>query len=721
MVWISYGLIPLALFVGGSAAQLDPVKNFCRRFGHQTAVIDKKLYIDGGFINYNPLSQYPANFTSTGLVYQDLDVTGSGGMPQLYANLTKNNTIPSVNGGTLWVDDINKRFYLFGGEYAQNPPAPFFTLWSFDTIYKEWVSFGTPGHPAISGISYGAGASVSERGEGYYYGGWMSNNSILGWPGPPIASSNMIKYDMATNSFFNITGPDLVRRAGGSMVFIPIGDGGMLVYFGGVQDLYSNGTITGQPMEQIFLFDVLSSKWYTQNATGNVPPMRRRFCAGATWARDQSSYNIYLYGGSGMPPETAGFDDVYILSIPSFQWIKMYPDRDGTGQYPHHSLSCNVIDGAQLIIIGGTFPLTDECDVPDQFGSHNLDMGQQNPDKASWKLFRSNLTSYAVPGLIISAVGGGAAGGATKTAPATGFSNPDLQVLMTRKANIAVRTPTRSIATATNTSGAGTGTQLSHGAIAGIVVGAGSVLIAALIGCFWLIRRHRRRSKEAEPNTTSGTAGGGGGETASGAGVRAMSTFSGPWSRRSTANTTSYTPSRNSSLPVSPFQRQPSSAFRGPPVELEAQPPPGSNVWHPPDGLTYELVNTRHAVSPSLYGGSSGSGSGEPHTKIDSEGRLWVRVPSPVVGHTSTGSGSGAGLGLGISPVREGGYARYSGYSHSPVLPVSPGTPMIPQEPQELSTIPLHELSTEPERGDTPSVVISNPGDTGTHQTYYHR
>lgn len=38
----------------------------------------------------------------------------------------------------------------------------------------------------------------------------------------------------------------------------------------------------------------------------------------ATWAQDQSSYNVYLYGGASMPPFTVGFDDVYILSIPSF-------------------------------------------------------------------------------------------------------------------------------------------------------------------------------------------------------------------------------------------------------------------------------------------------------------------------------------------------------------------------------------------------------------------
>jgi len=32
----------------------------------------------------------------------------------------------------------------------------------------------------------------------------------------------------------------------------------MLVYFGGVQDKYSNGTMVGQAMEKIYLYDVLS-------------------------------------------------------------------------------------------------------------------------------------------------------------------------------------------------------------------------------------------------------------------------------------------------------------------------------------------------------------------------------------------------------------------------------------------------------------------------------
>ncbi|KAK4456125.1 hypothetical protein QBC34DRAFT_287001, partial [Podospora aff. communis PSN243] len=481
-------LLVLNLSVPAVTAQPDPVKSFCRRFGHQAAVVDQKLYIDGGLLNYNPISQYPYNYSNTGLLYHDLNVTGAGGMPQLFANLTKNSSIPSTHGGSLWADDINKRLYLFGGQWHQLPPSPYFSLWSYDILYDEWVPFDAP--RSINSVSYGAGVSVSERGEAYYYGGWISNYSVLDWSGPPVATSGILKYNMDSDSWTNGTGPDSIRRAEGAMVFIPIGDGGMLVYFGGVQDKESNGTMTGQPMDQIYLYDVLSSKWYQQKATGRVPQMRARFCAGATWAQDQSSYNIYIYGGAGIAPYTAGFDDVYVLSIPAFQWVKLYPENGNeTGQYPHHSFTCNVIDKGQMIIIGGTFPLTKDCDVPDQFGSHNLDMGLQNTDLSPWKLYRSNLTSYVVPASLLSAIGGNASGNATKASPTEGFSHPDLRVLMTRKASIALRTPTRAITTSTSPPSSSSGVQLSTGAIAGISVGFGLALIIALLSCIILFKR----------------------------------------------------------------------------------------------------------------------------------------------------------------------------------------------------------------------------------------
>ncbi|KAH8890788.1 hypothetical protein GQ53DRAFT_649582 [Thozetella sp. PMI_491] len=609
------------LFAQNALADLDPVKDFCRRFYHQTTVVDRRLYIDGGLLNYNPISQYPANFSNKGLLYQDLDIISDSGMPQLFPNLTKNSSVPDVSGGILWADKVNKKFYLFGGEYYQETPAPTFALYAYDILYDYWSSIPISTGTSLQRLSFGAGTSVSERGEGYYYGGWLSNNSVLNWNGPSVATAGLIKYTMDTNTFINGTGPDLIRRAEGSMVYIPASDGGMLIYFGGLQDP-GNGTVIGQPMEQIFVYDILSSKWYTQTATGTVPAIRRRFCADVTWAPDQSSYNIYLYGGLGFPPNGSGYDDVYILTIPSFQWIKLYPnDGNYTGQYPHNGLSCNMVDGAQMLIIGGTFTTTDDCDAPTQFGTHNLDVSDST---TPWQLFSTNRTTYGVPDLIVSAVGGSAGGGATKTAPAAGWNNHDLQVLMTRKATVATRSPTRSVTK--ETQGAGSGTSLSTGAIAGIAVGCGVVGIAALVGCCWFVRKHRIR-RRAEASAVGGTA----------ITPAAPNPMGSPWG----AHSSTYAPS--ASYPGSPYQGHPSAAIPAHPSELSAD--PGAHVWQAPNGVTYDLVSPGgYSAHAPFFGGSTVGSHTSPVPKIDSEGRVWMpRLSEMHVGGPRLGAGGYGG------------------------------------------------------------------------------
>ena len=110
----------------------------------------------------------------------------------------------------------------------------------------------------------------------------------------------------------------------------------------------------------------------------------------------------YLYGGMGFGANETGFDDVYILTMPSFRWIRWWESSDG-GK-PHHSLSCNVVGGGQMLIIGGTFPLNDECDSPVTWGTHNLDLGKVSGKM--WNDYSLNITSYVVPPEVISVVGG---------------------------------------------------------------------------------------------------------------------------------------------------------------------------------------------------------------------------------------------------------------------------------------------------------------------------
>lgn len=52
---LAWQLVPLVF----AQAPKDPTQDVCRRFGHQTAVIDKKLYIDGGWLYASPMDQNP--------------------------------------------------------------------------------------------------------------------------------------------------------------------------------------------------------------------------------------------------------------------------------------------------------------------------------------------------------------------------------------------------------------------------------------------------------------------------------------------------------------------------------------------------------------------------------------------------------------------------------------------------------------------------------------
>lgn len=203
-----------------------------------------------------------------------------------------------------------------------------------------------------------------------------------------------------------------------------------------------------------------------------------------------------MYGGLGFGSNSSGYDDVYILSLPSFQWVKWWEGSNPPN--PHHSLTCNIVNSGQMLIIGGTFPLSDSiCDSPSTWGTHNLDLGKSSGKM--WNPYLLNITSYVVPPEIVAVVGGSSLGGATATAPANGFLNNDLSVYFQQRASVATRTPTRAIPTPSNsTTPTNNGTLhkksvLSTGAIVGIAIGGAVLLLALFIAGCCLIRRHRRK------------------------------------------------------------------------------------------------------------------------------------------------------------------------------------------------------------------------------------
>jgi hypothetical protein len=92
--------------------------------------------------------------------------------------------------------------------------------------------------------SYGAGTQVESSGLGFYYGGWISSRSTPGWKGAPMALSSLVQFDFTKNEIRNDSHPDGIGRAEGQLLYLPVSDNGILVYFGGVEDAGRNGTYT---------------------------------------------------------------------------------------------------------------------------------------------------------------------------------------------------------------------------------------------------------------------------------------------------------------------------------------------------------------------------------------------------------------------------------------------------------------------------------------------
>lgn len=146
-----------------------------------------------------------------------------------------------------------------------------------------------------------------------------------------------------------------------------------------------------------------------------------------------------------------------------------------------------------MIIIGGVFPYSEECDSTPHFGSHGLYLGEQNEDKSKWETLNTTLDKYEVPDIIIDAIGGVKTGGATETTPIGGFDSPDLKILMTRTASASTRTPTRDVEL-------GGGTGISTGAIVGISVGGAAALISALV-LGWCCLQRRGTNNVTDKNS----------------------------------------------------------------------------------------------------------------------------------------------------------------------------------------------------------------------------
>ena len=89
-------------------------------------------------------------------------------------------------------------------------------------------------------------------------------------------------------------------------------------------------------MQNISVYDVESQRWYQQLSSGDIPSWRFNGCAVAVTAPDKSSHSIYVFGGWGATSSQENDGNVYVLSTPSFTWIRVTLDQDQRSLHQCH-------------------------------------------------------------------------------------------------------------------------------------------------------------------------------------------------------------------------------------------------------------------------------------------------------------------------------------------------------------------------------------------------
>ena len=117
-------------------------------------------------------------------------------------------------------------------------------------------------------------------------------------------------------------------------------------------------------------------------------------------ASDGSSYNVYIYGGyDGLEGESPPSDNVYILSLPSFTWIKAYTGSETQGRRGHKCLKAYP---DQMLVVGGQLATPINCfsdGIMRVFNLNTLEF-QDDYDPTIW-------SEYKVPGVVTDIIGGG--------------------------------------------------------------------------------------------------------------------------------------------------------------------------------------------------------------------------------------------------------------------------------------------------------------------------
>ncbi|RPA86379.1 hypothetical protein BJ508DRAFT_411527 [Ascobolus immersus RN42] len=477
--------------------------DWCWGAKQTSAIHDDKLYIVGGHMGTGEKKKYlfeKKQYSNTNLLAVDLTKDASLNSTTPYSKSAIPVSIPALWDGVLW--PTKDSLFLTGGmlsyfnipdpknttralDAEREPPAGRSFEYSFDT--NKWTTV-KPDPAVPKSISRSANTFSQKANKGFILGGSVLESVYTRTNGKEDMRlgdekstylSNLVTYDAEKKSWTNEAASIDHTEFATLTAIDEVGEQGVLVVAGGT----GIDAKTWRDFKTVQVYDVASKTWYNQETSaegGFFPPTRMFHCAVGVSSEDKSVHNIYIYGGYNA--ELGQLDDVWVLSLPAFHWVKV-----GTSPDPRERMTCQLAgNGKYLVRFGGTSKDDNMAECDNDKGAQLLDLST-----LKWGYDFKEEGGYEVPEKVYSIIGGDKTGNGNFTVPKAGFSKGLDELFVTQKQVVDPSNNSTSDAPAKETDDTSSG--IGGGAIAGIVVGV--VAFIALIGLiFFLVRRRKTKS-----------------------------------------------------------------------------------------------------------------------------------------------------------------------------------------------------------------------------------
>ena len=162
----------------------------------------------------------------------------------------------------------------------------------------------------------------------------------------------------------------------------------------------------------MYIFDIATNTWFTERTTAQVkyPSGRSKVCSVVASAEDNSSHNIYIYGGynEDIGTNETVTNEILVLTLPAFHWIMVYPSDCGNGTcdtrrvYGH---KCQKVYEKHMVAYRGS-NFNDYCDNNERLGKFQS-MRIYDMSSLEWttKVEFEN-QKYLVPEVLYGIIGG---------------------------------------------------------------------------------------------------------------------------------------------------------------------------------------------------------------------------------------------------------------------------------------------------------------------------